>query len=140
MIRSFEDKDLESVMDIWLNTNIQAHSFITKQYWEGNYDLVKRMLPGVEIYVYESEGKVRGFVGVDHGYIAGIFVSVEAQSKGIGKQLLNTAKERYSELSLKVYKKNRKAVRFYQRELFVIKQEQLDESPKEVEYLMVWTK
>jgi putative acetyltransferase len=125
-------------MEIWLNTNIQAHNFIPKAYWKSNFDSVKRMLPSAEIYVCESEGQVNAFVGLDSGYIAGIFVSNEAQSKGIGKQLLDKIKACYSELSLTVYKKNIKAVNFYQRELFVIKQEQIDKNTDEVEYFMVW--
>ncbi|WP_312636050.1 N-acetyltransferase [Oscillibacter sp.] len=138
MIRKFESKDIEKVMEIWLDTNIQAHNFISKGYWESNFDLVKSMLPDAEIYIYESERKIVAFVGVDNGYIAGIFVSADAQSKGIGKQLLDKIKQRYSALSLTVYKKNIKAVNFYQRELFVIKQEQIDENTDEEEYLMVW--
>ncbi|WRS26395.1 N-acetyltransferase [Oscillospiraceae bacterium MB08-C2-2] len=140
MIRKFENKDLEKIMEIWLDTNIQAHNFISKEYWESNFDLVKSMLPSAEIYVYESEGKINAFVGVDGGYIAGIFVSNDEQSKGIGKQLLDKIKEHYSELSLAVYKKNGKAVNFYQRELFAIKQEQIDENTGEAEYLMLWNK
>lgn len=62
------------------------------------------------------------------GYIAGIFVSNEAQSKGIGKKLLNKAKEEYIELSMEVYKNNEKAVCFYERENFVIIKEHTDES------------
>jgi ribosomal protein S18 acetylase RimI-like enzyme len=140
MIRRFENKDLEKIMEIWLNTNIQAHSFIAKDYWENNFDFVKSILPDAEIYIYESEGKIKAFVGIDNGYIAGIFVSDEMQSKGIGKQLLSKIKELYSELGLTVYKKNEKAVGFYQREQFVIKQEQIDKNTGEVEYLMVWNK
>ena len=140
MIRRFENKDLEKIMEIWLNTNIQAHSFIDKDYWENNFDFVKSILPDAEIYIYESEGKIKAFVGIDNGYIAGIFVSDEMQSKGIGKQLLSKIKELYSKLSLTVYKKNEKAVGFYQREQFVIKQEQIDKNTGEVEYLMVWNK
>jgi ribosomal protein S18 acetylase RimI-like enzyme len=140
MIRRFENKDLEKIMEIWLNTNIQAHSFIDKDYWENNFDFVKSILPDAEIYIYESEGKIKAFVGIDNGYIAGIFVSDEIQSKGIGKQLLSKIKELYSELSLTVYKKNEKAVGFYQREQFVIKQEQIDKNTGEVEYLMLWNK
>jgi len=79
-------------------------------------------------------------VGIDKGYIAGIFVSYEMQSKGIGKQLLEKAKEFYSELSLTVYQKNVKAVNFYKREQFMIKQEQIDKNTSEIEYLMVWSK
>jgi ribosomal protein S18 acetylase RimI-like enzyme len=140
MIKRFENKDLERIMEIWLNTNIQAHSFIDKDYWENNFDFVKSILPDAEIYIYEVEGKIKAFVGIDNGYIAGIFVSDEIQSKGIGKQLLSKIKELYSELSLTVYKKNEKAVGFYQREQFVIKQEQIDKNTGEVEYLMLWNK
>ena len=33
MIRKFRMEDLERVMELWLNTNIQAHDFILKEYW-----------------------------------------------------------------------------------------------------------
>lgn len=140
MIRKFRMEDLERVMELWLNTNIQAHDFILKEYWISNFDMVKTILPKAEINVYEIQNEIEAFVGIDNGYIAGIFVSDEMQSKGIGKQLLEKAKELYSELSLTVYQKNIKAVYFYQREQFIIKQEQIDENTGEIEYLMVWRK
>lgn len=140
MIRKFENKDLEIIMEIWLSANIQAHDFISKDYWKNNFDLVKSILPDAEIYIYESGDKIQAFVGTDNGYIAGIFVSAEMQSKGIGKQLLDKLKDLYSQLSLTVYKKNIKAVNFYQREQFVIQQEQIDKKTGEVEYYMVWNK
>ena len=33
MVRKFEEKDLETVMELWLAGNLQAHSFIPEQYW-----------------------------------------------------------------------------------------------------------
>lgn len=140
MIRKFENKDLEEIMKIWLDTNIQAHDFIPEDYWKNNFDSVKRMLPEAEIYVYEAVGKIKAFVGVDRGYIAGIFVSNEMQSNGIGKKLLDKAKKLYPNLSLSVYQKNQKAIHFYQREQFVVKQEQIDENTGEAEYFMTWNK
>jgi len=32
MIRKYVDGDIDAVMQIWLNTNIQAHNFISKDY------------------------------------------------------------------------------------------------------------
>ena len=32
MVRKFEEKDLETVMELWLAGNLQAHSFIPEQY------------------------------------------------------------------------------------------------------------
>lgn len=52
MIRPFETKDLDAIMEIWLNTNISAHHFIDSQYWKDNYDLVKEQLPTANINVY----------------------------------------------------------------------------------------
>lgn len=74
------------------------------------------------------------------GHVAGIFVSTQMQSKGIGKQLLETAKELYSELSLSVYIKNTKAIDFYKREQFIIENKQLDTNTNEIEYHMRWVK
>ncbi|MFT3983818.1 MAG: N-acetyltransferase [Lachnospiraceae bacterium] len=140
MIRRFKTEDLTQVMEIWLSANIKAHDFISRNYWEDNFDMVKGMLPGAELYVFEPDDKIEGFIGIDHGYIAGIFVSNEMQSKGIGKQLLERAKELYPELSLTVYQKNIKAVNFYYREQFQIKQKRIDENTSEIEYVMVWSR
>ena len=81
-------------MQIWFDTNIKAHNFISKSYWIDNYDMVKKILPQAEVYVYENEitNQIEGFIGLTNNYIAGLFVKESAQSKGIGKQLLEYAK------------------------------------------------
>lgn len=98
------------------------------------------MIPKATIYVYEVDGVIQSFVGVADGYIAGIFVSSEVQSQGIGRKLLNYCKERYSNLSLSVYKKNEGAVRFYKREGFLVTSEKIDENTNEIEFEMEWKK
>ena len=140
MIRVFKEKDLNEVAEMWLNTNIKAHSFIPADYWQDNFEPVKEMFLQAEIYVYETAGKIQGFVGLDNNYIAGIFVRTESQSKGICKQILDYVKAIKSELSLNVYKKNVRAVQFYQRENFKILDENIDENTNEIEYLMMWKK
>ena len=37
MIRRFENKDLDQVMSIWLQVNMESHSFIEADYWKNNY-------------------------------------------------------------------------------------------------------
>ena len=56
-IREFTSGDIEDVMEIWLEANCQAHSFIPSSYWEGNYEYVRQELPGAEILVYMTEHK-----------------------------------------------------------------------------------
>ena len=133
-------EDLERVMELWLNTNIQAHNFILKEYWISNFDMVKTILPKAEIYVYEIQNKIEAFVGIDSGYIAGIFVSNEMQSIGIGKLLIEKCKQFYDNLSLRKKKKNYRAAKFYAKEGFSIAKEQVDENTGEIEYVMTWKK
>ena len=102
--------------------------------------MVKEALLQVEVYVYESDGRVQGFIGLDGEYIEGIFVSDEMQSHGIGKALLDYAKSRKSELRLNVYQKNTRAIRFYQREGFSVQGEGLDGAVGEKDFLMKWKK
>lgn len=140
MIRTFKESDINAVAEIWLDSNIEAHSFITAAYWQKHFEAVKGMLLQSEIYVYEEAGRIKGFIGLESNYIAGIFVCAEARSKGIGKQLMNYVKERKSELSLRVYQKNTQAIRFYKREDFGIVREGTDENTNEAEYEMIWKK
>jgi putative acetyltransferase len=140
MIREFKSDELEIVMKIWLETNIRAHNFIPESYWRKNYETVKGTLPDATIIVYEDGHIIQGFVGLMGNYIAGIFVNEKCQSQGVGKALLDHIKENHAELSLHVYKKNVRAVKFYLRESFVVFNEQIDENTGEAELVMNWTK
>ncbi len=138
MIRKLTGADIDETATIWLETNIKAHDFISTEYWQSNFDMVKEMLLQAELYVYESEGSIQGFIGLNDEYIAGLFVSEQAQSHGIGKCLLNFMKDQKRKLSLSVYQKNIRAIHFYQREGFVIQCEKIDEHTDEKEYVMTW--
>ena len=138
MIRTLQKADINSVADIWLDTNIKTHNFIPAQYWKDNFETVKTMLSQADVYVYENSNKIEGFIGLNENYIAGIFVRNEAQSTGIGKQLLDFIKSIKQQLHLSVYQKNTQAVKFYQRENFHIQCENTDKNTNEKEYIMIW--
>ena len=138
MIRKLQKVDINRVADIWLKTNLKAHFFIPEQYWISNYEFVKEMLSQAEVYVYEDDKMIQGFIGVSDEYIEGIFVSDEMQSCGIGKMLLDYIKDKKDKLQLKVYQKNVRAMSFYQREGFTIQSESMDEFTGEKEYVMNW--
>lgn len=138
MIRKLQKADINRAADIWLKTNLKAHFFIPEQYWISNYEFVKEMLPQAEVYVYEDDKMIQGFIGINDEYIEGIFVSDEMQSRGIGKMLLDYIKDKKDRLQLKVYQKNVRAMSFYQREGFTIQSEEMDEFTGEKEYVMNW--
>lgn len=138
MIRVLEEKDVDTVAKIWLETNIKTHDFIASNYWKEYYEIIKDMFLQAEVYVYEIEKEIMGFIGLDKEYIEGIFVLDQYQKRGIGKALLNHVKAKKEHLSLNVYQKNLNAILFYQREGFCVQYEDVDENTGEKEYRMVW--
>ena len=140
MVRQYSNGDIDAVMQIWLDTNIRAHHFIPSDYWRTNCDMVRELLSHAEIYVHEDEcaKQIDGFIGLNDDYIEGIFVKETMQSKGIGKQLLNHVKKVKPTLKLNVYQKNEKAIKFYLREKFNIRSENIDDNTGEKEFVMVW--
>ena len=140
MIRELQKADIDKVVDIWLDTNVTAHYFISSQYWQNNFELVKELLPQSTVYVYEKNQEIQGFIGLNDEYIEGIFVSNKIQSHGIGKALLNYVKNKRNKLFLNVYQKNVRAIAFYQKEGFKIQHSGFDEATKEKVYVMAWLK
>ena len=59
MIRQYNKGDIDTIIQIWLDTNIQAHYFISSDYWRANYDMVREILSHAEIYVYEMTAQSR---------------------------------------------------------------------------------
>lgn len=139
MIRKFETKDTERVMQIWLEANMETHDFVPSDYWLSQYQSVQKQLLQADIYVYEQDREIQGFVGMMDDYLAGIFVDKKCRSMGIGKDLLECVKENYPAFSLNVYQKNQRAVDFYLREGLSIVSEGMDEDSVETEYTMAWS-
>ncbi|MDE5569442.1 MAG: GNAT family N-acetyltransferase [Ruminococcus sp.] len=138
MIRKFCDNDINRVMTIWLEANIDSHNFITPNYWKEKYNEVKSMIPQAEVYIYESDGIIKGFIGLDDDYIAGIFVDKPYRSNGVGTSLLNFAKNCRNKLILSVYIENKSAVRFYEKLGFTIESTGTDDNTLQTEYTMKW--
>lgn len=138
MIRKKDSKDIKKIMDIWIASNLDAHNFISKDYFYNDFDFVKDAIENATVYVYEQESKVIGFVGINQEFIEGIFVDRNYRSKGIGKKLIDYCKKNYNTLSLNVYCKNKKAIEFYKREGFEICEKKLEKDNKEFEYVMKW--
>lgn len=139
MIKKLDICKIDDIMQIWLQTNMDSHDFISEDYWKNNYNFVRKILPESTVFVYEDEGEIKGFIGIiEDSYIAGLFVSQEYQHMGIGSKLIERSKKYCSTLKLDVYVKNSNAVNFYKKHGFKIIEEKEDEETKEVEYSMIW--
>ena len=106
MIRMLQPQDTGRVMQLWLEGNLDAHAFVPGNYWCEKVSMVRELLLQAEVYVYEQNGEIQGFVGLQGDMIAGIFVDRLHRSGGIGKQLLNHVKHLHPVLLLSVYRKN----------------------------------
>ena len=138
MIRQLQNNDIDKIMEIWLESTIDAHKFISKEYWNENYNIVKDMyIPMSKTFVYEDNDDIRGFISViNNDFIGALFVEKNYQGQGIGKSLIDYAKNLYDNLSLAVYKENEKALEFYKKMGFKIISENINEDTNCVEYIM----
>lgn len=141
MIKNMVNKDLDRIMDIWLESTIKAHDFIPKEYWHNSYNIVKNVyIPMAKTFVYEDDKCIKGFISIiNNEFIGALFVATDYQGSGIGKELINYAIDRYKKLNLAVYKDNKKSVEFYINRGFKIVKEQINEDSGYGEYIMVKT-
>ena len=138
MIRKLNEADIDKVMDIWMKSTIKAHDFISKEYWQNNYNTVKEVyIPMSETFVYKDVQGIKGFISViNNEFIGALFVDIDFQGNGIGNQLIDYAVSKYGKLQLAVYKENKKSVEFYINRGFKIIEEQINDDSKNVEYIM----
>lgn len=68
VIRNLKEEEIETVMDIWLESTIKGHPFLPDSYWKQQYETVKTIyIPLAETYVYEKDNRIAGFISVLEG-------------------------------------------------------------------------
>ena len=138
-IRKLESGDIPETVELWYETSIQAHDFISQDYWRSNMEAMATVyLPDSETYLAVEKERIIGFITMVDNYLAAIFVQINMQGYGIGKKLLEHAKDKKEIIQLSVYKKNSKSINFYKKHNFKTRSENLDENTNEIELLMEW--
>ena len=132
------DSDIDSIMDIWFQSTVDAHPFIDLHYWEKSYEVVKReYLPQSKTLVFEEGGVIKGFISlIEEAFIGALFILPRYQHQGIGKKLLEAVFRHQSELTLAVYEENKNSVLFYKKIGFQIIDRQLNVDSGKAEYIM----
>ncbi|NMR77527.1 GNAT family N-acetyltransferase, partial [Vibrio alginolyticus] len=52
MIRKYNENDMGSVLEIWLNASVKAHDFISAEFWESQLENMRNIyIPASETYV-----------------------------------------------------------------------------------------
>lgn len=139
-IRGYRNEDLKKIEEIWLKGNKEAHAFVSEEFFLGHLPMLRELMPKVTVLVSEEEDTVTGFLGMEDGFILGLFVDPMKQGQGIGRKLLQEAKRKTDTLTLKAFVKNERAVAFYEREGFTQASIEIDEATGEEEVIFVWKK
>ncbi len=135
-----ERGDIPEIMRRWIEGNLDAHDFVGGDYWRRNYSRVQAEIARSEVYVYPIKDEMLGgFIGLKGDYVAGLFVDREKRGSGIGRALLDYVKKKHSALTLHVYEKNKRALKFYIREGFSVSGENSGDM-WEKELLLSWEK
>ncbi|WP_050611036.1 GNAT family N-acetyltransferase [Ligilactobacillus agilis] len=138
MIRRIYAQEIEQVLKLWLAGNREAHAFIADTYWLANLAPVRQQLLDAELWGYEYQAKLVGFAGFQGDYLAGIFIARNYRDRGLGKELLDFLKRVHPNFTLSVYRKNVRAVKFYQREGLELVSKAIDEQTGQEELVMEW--
>ncbi len=139
MIRLLREEDILRVGEIWFAGSLQAHPFISPQFWQAALaDMQNKYIPQADGYVHETNGRIDGFVLWQGDFLHCLFVDIKCQGKGIGTALINQLMRDARELRLKVYQKNTKAIDFYDKHGFRIVRELICEHTGCAELLLEW--
>jgi putative acetyltransferase len=139
MIRQATTTDFPELADIYHDASLIAHPFIDPEFVARDRHRVRdELLPLNQSYVYEVNGDILGFISMTENHINGLFVKVDEQRKGVGRDLLNHVKDRHEAIELCCFIDNYEAQRFYHAQDFEVIQEQTNLELPFDEYLMRW--
>ena len=92
-----------------------------------------------QLWIYDDNGIVKGFLWVDDKQIKKLFVEPVLQSQGIGAKLLEHAVSELGATYLWALEKNTRAIAFYKRHGFMVTDEKMFEEDT-AEYLVKLTR
>lgn len=113
-IRAYREDDLEAVLAAWENASRGAHAFLGPEHLaRERHQVAEVHLRQADTWVAELDGRVVGFVALVGNEVGGLFVEPAFQGRGVGRALMDKARELHGELEVEVFEANRPARRFY---------------------------
>ncbi|HRN95844.1 MAG TPA: GNAT family N-acetyltransferase [Candidatus Levybacteria bacterium] len=92
-----------------LHTDEQTQNYITSLIEDGGLSVAKR------------DTTIVGFIHIQNNHVNHLYIDRSFQNQGIGKLLLDHAKSLYLDgLELWVFEENKDAIRFYEKEGFIL--------------------
>lgn len=113
-IRHYTDDDLSGVLSAWENATSVAHRFLPEDFLEQErYNIPNVYLPNTDTWVAEDNGTVIGFIALIANEVGAIFVEPDFHGRGIGRALMDKARQLHGDLEVEVFQKNAIGRQFY---------------------------
>ncbi len=112
-IIKFQSHHLDAVKKLYRDSRLATFTWLDSVLFElSDFD---RDTKGEDIWVASKSNEILGFVSIwePDNFIHHLFVSPSNLRRGVGLKLLDFAKQRYSNLSLKCLTQNSNAIGFY---------------------------
>ena len=114
MIRAYRPTDLEELLGVWARASAVAHPFLDQDFLERERRKIPDVyLPQAETWVWESEGRVVGFVSLLEQEVGALFVDPALHRLGIGRALVERARAARGALEVEVFEQNAMGRAFY---------------------------
>lgn len=115
MIRGYLDGDLSSLLDVWYRASVAAHAFLPDEFFDSERrEITEQWLPMAETVVHEIDGRLVGFLSLIGNEVGAIFVDPHHQGRGVGRALMDWARDARPHLELSVFEANESGRRFYE--------------------------
>ncbi|MFQ6030246.1 MAG: GNAT family N-acetyltransferase [Dehalococcoidia bacterium] len=116
MIRKYQDKDEEKLLEVWYSGSQVGHPFLDEDFLEREREnIIALYLPNAETWVFELDDVVVGFIALVGNEVGAIFVDSKYQRRGIGGQLMDHARGIRDSLELNVFEENAAGRSFYEK-------------------------
>lgn len=113
-IRKYKESDIDAVVSAWEAASRLAHSFLPEAFVvQEKQNLRDTYMPNSNSWVAELDQTVVGFLSMHGNEVGGLFLQPDNHGRGIGRALMDKARETHGDLVLEVFEENTVGRRFY---------------------------
>jgi len=114
VIREYRAADCADVLEVWARASAVAHPFLSEEFLELERERIPSVyLPNAETWVWEAEGRVVGFIALLGSEVGALFVDPRFHRSGIGRALMDRARDLRGALEVEVFERNGLGRAFY---------------------------
>lgn len=114
MIRDFETKDTDAVIEVWRSATAVAHPFLASDFIESEASNLRNIyLVHAQTRVIEENGKASGFIAMIGNEIGGLFLDPTLHGRGLGRAMVDDVAKQHGTLEVEVFERNSVGRRFY---------------------------